>query len=70
MLDNFLTVAGNVLSLFIIMGFGFACQKFRLLNDAAVKTCANLTLYLHILKACRSYPAGCFPVWIKIPLPQ
>ena len=56
MLDNFLTVAGNVLSLFIIMGFGFACQKFRLLNDAAVKTCANLVLYIAapcvIIKSC------------------
>ena len=56
MLHNFLTVAGNVFSLFIIMGFGFACQKFRLLNDGAVKTCANLVLYIAtpcvIIKSC------------------
>lgn len=56
MLENFFTVAGNVFSLFIIMGVGFACQKFRLLNDVAVKACANLVLYIAtpcvIIKSC------------------
>lgn len=56
MLENFLTVAQNVLSLFILIGVGFCCQKFKLLNDAAVKACANLVLYIAtpcvIIKSC------------------
>lgn len=56
MLENFLTVAQNVLSLFILIGVGFCCQRFKLLNDAAVKACANLVLYIAtpcvIIKSC------------------
>ena len=56
MLENFLTVAQNVLTLFILMGVGFCCQRFKLLNDTAVKACANLVLYFAtpcvIIKSC------------------
>lgn len=56
MLENFLTVAQNVLTLFILIAVGFCCEKFRLLNDAAVKCCANLVLYIAtpcvIIKSC------------------
>ena len=56
MLENFLTVAQNVLALFILIGAGFCCQRFKLLNDAAVKACANLVLYIAtpcvIIKSC------------------
>lgn len=56
MLENFLTVAQNVLSLFILIGVGFCCQRFKLLNDAAIKACANLVLYIAtpcvIIKSC------------------
>ena len=46
MADNFLTVAQNVLTLFILIGVGAACGKWKLLNDEAVKACANLALYV------------------------
>lgn len=56
MLENFLTVVQNVLTLFILMGVGFCCQRFKLLNDTAVKACANLVLYFAtpcvIIKSC------------------
>ncbi len=56
MLENFLTVAQNVLSLFILIAVGVACQKLRLLNEAAVKACANLVLYIAtpcvVIKSC------------------
>lgn len=56
MLENFLTVAQNVLSLFILIGVGVCCQRFNLLTDAAVKACANLVLYIAtpcvIIKSC------------------
>ena len=56
MLENFFTVAQNVLALFILMGAGFCCQRFKLLNEAAVKACANLVLYIAtpcvIIKSC------------------
>ena len=56
MLENFLTVAQNVLTLFILIAVGFCCQKFKLLSDAAVKGCANLVLYIAtpcvIIKSC------------------
>ncbi len=56
MIENFLTVAQNVLMLFILIGVGFCCQKCKILNDAAVKCCANLVLYIAtpcvIVKSC------------------
>ncbi len=56
MLDNFLTVAQNVLTLFILIAMGFICQKLKLFNEAAVKACANLVLYVAtpcvIIKSC------------------
>ncbi len=56
MLENFLTVAQSVLSLFILMAVGFCCQRFKLLNETAVKACANLVLYIAtpcvIIKSC------------------
>lgn len=56
MLENFLTVAQNVLTLFILIGIGFACQKCKILSEAAVKACVNLVLYIAtpcvIIKSC------------------
>ena len=56
MLQNFLTVAQNVLALFILIGVGFCCQKTHILNDTAIKACANLVLYIAtpcvIIKSC------------------
>lgn len=46
MLTELWTVAQNVLTLFILIAIGFACQKCRLLNEAAVKCCANVVLYI------------------------
>lgn len=46
MADSFFTVAQNVLTLFLIIGVGVACGKLKLLNDTAVKACANLVLYI------------------------
>lgn len=42
--DSFLTVAQQVLILFILIGVGFLCGKTRLLSDAAVKSCADIVL--------------------------
>lgn len=56
MLENFLTVAQNVLTLLILIVIGYCCQKFKILNDATVKSCANLVLYIAtpcvIIKSC------------------
>ncbi len=56
MTENFFTVAQNVLTLFILIGVGFCCQRFKLLSDAAVKCCASLVLYIAtpcvIIKSC------------------
>lgn len=56
MLENFLTVTQNVLTLLILIAIGFCCQKFKILNDATVKSCANLVLYIAtpcvIIKSC------------------
>ncbi len=56
MLSNFLTVAQNVLMLFLLMFVGFICQRTRLLTDSAVKACANVVLYIAtpcvIIKSC------------------
>lgn len=56
MLQDFLTVATNVLTLFLLMGVGVLCAKTKLLSDAAVKALANLVLYIAtpcvIIKSC------------------
>ena len=56
MLQDFWTVAQNVLTLFILIFAGVCCQKFRLLNEAAVKCCANVVLYIAtpcvVIKSC------------------
>ncbi len=46
MLNDLWTVAQNVLTLFILIGLGVATEKAHILNDNAVKCCANLVLYL------------------------
>ncbi len=62
MLENFFTVAQNVLMLFLLMLTGYICQRTKLLNDSAVKACANVVLYIAtpcvIIKSCmRSFDA-------------
>lgn len=56
MLSNLWTVAQNVLTLFLLIGLGACCQKFHILNDAAVKCCTNMVLYFAtpcvIIKSC------------------
>ncbi len=56
MLQDFLTVAGNVLTLFLLMGVGVVCAKTKLFSDGAVKALANLVLYIAtpcvIIKSC------------------
>ena len=56
MLQDFLTVAANVLTLFLLMGVGVACAKTKLLSDSSVKALANLVLYIAtpcvIIKSC------------------
>lgn len=56
MLEDFLTVGQNVLTLFILIGIGVVCGKVNLLGDTAVKACANLVLYIAtpcvIIKSC------------------
>lgn len=46
MLNDLWTVAQNVLTLFILIALGVAAEKGKILNDNAVKCCANLVLYL------------------------
>lgn len=63
MLDDFFTVAQNVLTLFILIGIGAVCCKVKLLNETAVKCCANLVLYIAtpcvIIKSCiREFDVG------------
>ena len=56
MLQDFSTVASNVLTLFLLMGVGVLCAKTKLLSDGAVKALANLVLYIAtpcvIIKSC------------------
>ena len=56
MFQDFLTVAANVLILFLLMGVGVVCAKTKLLSDASVKALANLVLYIAtpcvIIKSC------------------
>lgn len=56
MLQDFLTVSGNVLTLFLLIGVGVVCAKVKLLSDGAVKALADLVLYIAtpcvIIKSC------------------
>ena len=56
MLQDFLTVGANVLTLFLLIGVGVLCAKTKLLSDASVKALANLVLYIAtpcvIIKSC------------------
>ena len=56
MLQDFSTVASNVLTLFLLMGVGVLCAKTKLLSDGGVKALANLALYIAtpcvIIKSC------------------
>ena len=46
MIQNFLTVAHQVLILFILIGVGFLCGKIKMLNDNSVKSINDLVLYI------------------------
>ena len=56
MLQDFLTVSGNVLTLFLLIGVGVVCAKVKLLSDSSVKALADLVLYIAtpcvIIKSC------------------
>lgn len=56
MLQDVLTVGGQVLTLFLLIAIGAACAKTRLLSEGAVKAMANLVLYIAtpcvIIKSC------------------
>ena len=56
MLDSFLMVGQNVLTLFILIAVGLLCGRARLLGEPAVKGLANLALYIAtpcvIVKSC------------------
>ena len=44
--ESFLTVAQQVLILFLLIGVGFLCGRFRMLNENAVKCLADIVLYV------------------------
>lgn len=46
MLEDLLTVAQNVLTLFLLIAVGAVCAKANLLNEETVKGCANIVLYI------------------------
>jgi predicted permease len=46
MVEGFLTVAQQVLGLFILIGVGVICGKTRMLTQEAVKCCADIVLLL------------------------
>ncbi len=56
MLNHFLTIGSQVLTLFLLIGVGVLCAKSRLLDDKAAKAMANLVLYIAtpavIIKSC------------------
>ena len=63
MLQDFFTVATNVLTLFLLIGVGVVCAKTKLLGESAVKALANLVLYIAtpcvIVKSCiREFDPG------------
>lgn len=46
MIQNFLTVAHQVLVLFILISVGFLCGKIKMLNENSVKSINDLVLYI------------------------
>lgn len=56
MLNDFLTVGGQVITLFLLILVGALCAKTRLLDEKAAKAMANLVLYIAtpavIIKSC------------------
>lgn len=46
MIQNFFTVAHQVLILFILIGVGFLCGKIKMLNESSVKAINDLVLYI------------------------
>ena len=56
MLNDFLTVGGQVITLFLLIGVGVLCARTHLLDDKAAKALANLVLYIAtpavIIKSC------------------
>lgn len=56
MVQDFLTVGGQVLTLFLLMAVGAFCAKANLLSDKAVKALADIVLYIAtpcvIIKSC------------------
>ena len=56
MLQDFLTVAGNVLTLFLLIAIGVLCAKTKLMGESGVKAMANVVLYIAtpcvIIKSC------------------
>lgn len=46
MIQNFLTVAHQVLILFILISVGFLCGKIKMLNENSVKSINDLVLYI------------------------
>lgn len=56
MVQDFLTVGGQVLTLFLLMAVGAFCAKANLLSDKSVKALADMVLYIAtpcvIIKSC------------------
>ncbi len=48
MAESFLTVAQQVLVLFLLIGVGFLCGKTGILKEGAIKCCADLVLYIAV----------------------
>ncbi len=46
MVENFLTIAQQIIILFMLIIAGFICGKGKLISDSGIKTCTNLVLYL------------------------
>ena len=46
MIENFLTMLQQVVSLFLLIAIGAVCYKTKILGEAAVKSCTNLVLYI------------------------
>lgn len=56
MIQDMMTVGGQVISLFLLISIGVVCAKIRLLSEVAVKAMANVVLYIAtpcvIIKSC------------------
>ena len=46
MIGNFITVATQVLELFILIGLGYLCGKTKILNEKSVKSITDIVLYI------------------------